>query len=80
VSRGQHPVFRELHFLHARLRSNPLNKAWRCELALRLPVGYRRLWDRTVVLDPDVEVRVVLIRTFERFALLRNWRGSAPLG
>ena len=64
----------ELHILHARMRGNLLNKARRGELALRLPVGYRRLGDGTVVLDPDDEVRAVLIRIFERFALLRNAR------
>ena len=64
----------ELHILHARMRGNLLNKARRGELALRLPVGYRRLGDGTVVLDPDDEVRAALIRIFERFALLRNAR------
>lgn len=64
----------ELHILHARMRGNLLIKARRGELALRLPVGYRRLGDGTVVLDPDDEVRAVLIRIFERFALLRNGR------
>ena len=47
----------ELHILHARMRGNLLNKARRGELALRLPVGYRRLGDGTVVLDPDDGVR-----------------------
>src|SRR5919199_827139 len=64
----------ELHILHARMRGNLLNKARRGELALRLPVGYRRLGDGTVVLDPDDEVRETLALIFERFALLRNGR------
>ena len=64
----------ELHILHARMRGNLLNKARRGELALRLPVGYRRLGDGTVVLDPDEEVRETLALIFERFALLRNAR------
>lgn len=64
----------ELHILHARMRGNLLNKARRGELALRLPVGYRRLGDGTVVLDPDEAVRQVLARIFERFAILRNGR------
>jgi DNA invertase Pin-like site-specific DNA recombinase len=64
----------ELHILHARMRGNLLNKARRGELALRLPVGYRRLGDGTVVLDPDDAVRETLARIFERFALLRNGR------
>ena len=70
----------ELHILHARMRGNLLNKARRGELALRLPVGYRRLGDGTVVQDPDEAVRAALARIFERFAVLRNApRGAAPL-
>jgi DNA invertase Pin-like site-specific DNA recombinase len=64
----------ELHILHARMRGNLLNKARRGELALRLPVGYRRLGDGTVVLDPDDGVRDALARIFERFAVLRSGR------
>ena len=64
----------ELHILHARMRGNLLNKARRGELALRLPVGYRRLGDGTVVLEPDEQVRATLALLFERFALLRNAR------
>jgi DNA invertase Pin-like site-specific DNA recombinase len=64
----------ELHILHARMRGNLLNKARRGELALRLPVGYRRLGDGTVVLDPDDAVRETLAWIFERFAVLRNGR------
>jgi DNA invertase Pin-like site-specific DNA recombinase len=64
----------ELHILHARMRGNLLSKARRGELALRLPVGYRRLGDGTVVLDPDDGVRDALARIFERFAALRNGR------
>jgi hypothetical protein len=56
------------------MRGNLLNKARRGELALRLPIGYRRLGDSTVVLDPDEAVRETLARVFERFALLRNAR------
>ena len=50
----------ELHILRARMRGNLLNKARRGELALRLPVGYRRLGDGTVVLDPEEQVRQTL--------------------
>src|SRR3982751_1784040 len=64
----------ELHLLRARRRAGLLTKARRGALALRLPVGYRRLGDGTVVLDPDEEVRATLARVFERFALLRNGR------
>jgi DNA invertase Pin-like site-specific DNA recombinase len=64
----------ELHILRARMRGNLLNKARRGELALRLPVGYRRLGDGTAALDPDDGVRDALERVFERFAVLRNAR------
>ena len=64
----------ELHILRARMRGNLLNKARRGELALRLPVGYRRLGDGSVVLDPEEEVRQTLTRIVERFAVLRNAR------
>ena len=64
----------ELHILRARMRGNLLNKARRGELALRLPVGYRRLGDGTVVLEPDEQVRATLTLLFERFDLLRNAR------
>src|SRR3954464_2442586 len=64
----------ELHILRARMRGNLLNKARRGELALRLPVGYRRLGDGSVVLDPEEEVRQTLTRIFERFPVLRNAR------
>jgi len=64
----------ELHILRARMRGNLLNKARRGELALRLPVGYRRLGDGTVVLDPEEQVRQTLARILDRFAVLRNAR------
>ena len=64
----------ELHILRARMRGNLLNKARRGELALRLPVGYRRLGDGTVVLDPEEQVRQTITRILERFAVLRNAR------
>src|SRR3954452_443568 len=64
----------ELHILRARMRGSLLNKARRGDLALRLPVGYRRLGDGTGVLDPDEGVRATLARVFERFALLRSGR------
>ncbi len=50
----------ELHILRARMRGGLLNKARRGALALRLPVGYRRLRDGSVVLDPDEQVRTTL--------------------
>jgi DNA invertase Pin-like site-specific DNA recombinase len=64
----------ELHILHARMRSGLLNKARRGALALRLPVGYRRVHDGTVVLDPDEQVRTTLQTLFTQFAQLKNAR------
>jgi DNA invertase Pin-like site-specific DNA recombinase len=64
----------ELHILHARMRGNLLNKARRGELALRLPVGYRRLPDETVVLDPDEQVQAALNTVFNQFAVLQSAR------
>ena len=56
------------------MRGDLLNKARRGELVLRLPVGYRRRPDGTVVLDPDEAVRLAVAAVFERFAVLRNAR------
>lgn len=64
----------ELHILCARMRGGLLNKARRGELALRLPVGYRRLPDSTVVLDPDEAVRSVLATIFAQFLELGSAR------
>jgi DNA invertase Pin-like site-specific DNA recombinase len=57
----------ELHILRARMRGGLLNKARRGALALRLPVGFRRLDDGTVVQDPDEQVRAAIHMLFERF-------------
>jgi DNA invertase Pin-like site-specific DNA recombinase len=64
----------ELHILRGRMRGNLLNKARRGELALRLPVGFRRRPDEVVVQDPDDAVRLAIGTVFERFAVLRNAR------
>lgn len=64
----------ELHILQARMRAGLLNKARRGALELRLPVGYRRLHDGTVVLDPDEQVQWTLRTLFDRFAHLKNAR------
>ncbi len=64
----------ELHILRARMRGGLLNKARRGELALRLPVGYRRLPDGTVVLEPDEAVRGVLATIFAQFPQLGSAR------
>jgi Recombinase len=64
----------ELHILYNRMRGNLLSKARRGELALRLPVGYRRLQDGQVTLDPDEQVRRTLELLFAQFAILRSAR------
>jgi DNA invertase Pin-like site-specific DNA recombinase len=65
----------ELHIIRARMRGGLLNKARRGALAQRLPVGYRRLTDGSVVQDPDEQVRTILQTLFEQFALLQTARG-----
>lgn len=64
----------ESHILRARMRGNLLNKARRGELTLRLPVGYRRLHDGSVELEPDEQVRQTLHMLFEQFHILKNAR------
>lgn len=64
----------ELHILQARMHSSLLNKARRGELAVCLPVGFRRRPDGRVVQDPDEAVRLAITTLFERFATLRNAR------
>ena len=64
----------ELHILRARMRGGLLNKARRGELALHLPVGFRRLADGTVVQDPDDQVRATLQTIFAQFDLLKSAR------
>lgn len=64
----------ELHILRARMRGGLLNKARRGALAVRLPVGFRRLGDGTVVQDPDEQVRTTLETLFTQFAILRSAR------
>ena len=64
----------ELHILRARMRGGLLNKARRGALALRLPVGYRRLADGSVVQDPDEQVQTTLQTIFAQFALLKAAR------
>lgn len=65
----------ELHILQARMHGALLNKAQRGELAVALPVGYRRRADGMVVQDPDDAVRLVMEIVFDRFATLGNARG-----
>ncbi len=64
----------ELHVMHARMRGGLLNKARRGELVLRLPVGYRRQQDGSVVVDPDEQVHTTLDIVFEKFSRLGTAR------
>src|SRR5215208_7380073 len=64
----------ELHILQARMRGALLSKARRGELAVTLPVGYRRRPDGAVVQDPDEAVRLAVAAVFERFGALGNAR------
>lgn len=65
----------ELQILHTRMQGALKNKASRGELALRLPVGYCRLHDSSVVLDPDERVRWTIQTLFEQFVQLKSARG-----
>src|SRR3954454_5015304 len=64
----------ELHVLQARMHGALTRKAERGELAVALPVGYRRRPDGAVVQDPDDAVRLAISTVFERFAALGNAR------
>lgn len=64
----------ELHILHARMQGALRSKAERGELAVALPVGYRRRPDSVVMQDPDDAVRLAITTVFERFAALGNAR------
>src|SRR3954465_5554447 len=64
----------ELHILQARMRGSLLNKARRGELAVAVPVGYRRRAGGGVVQDPDEAVRLAVATAFERFGVLGNAR------
>src|SRR5690349_2529501 len=58
----------ELHVLRARTHGALMSKAERGELAVALPVGYRRQPDGAVMQDPDDAVRLAVNTVFERFA------------
>ena len=64
----------ELHVFQARMHGALISKAQRGELAVALPVSYRRRPDGTVVQDPDDAVRLAVAMVFERFAALGNAR------
>jgi DNA invertase Pin-like site-specific DNA recombinase len=57
----------ELHILKARMRGGQLNKARRGELEMGPPVGLVYRSDRTIGLDPDVQVQNAIRLVFETF-------------
>jgi DNA invertase Pin-like site-specific DNA recombinase len=60
----------ELHLLRQRMDAGRLNQVKRGVYRQRLPTGYLRLPDGTVVKDPDDQVRHVLELMFAKFAEL----------
>lgn len=62
----------ELHTLRGRLNAGIENLARRGELVQKLPVGYVRLDDGTVVKDPDLQVQESIALVFKTFLELRT--------
>lgn len=60
----------ELHLLRQRLDAGRLSQVKRDVYQQRLPTGYLRLMDGTVVKDPDDQVRHVLELMFAQFEML----------
>lgn len=56
--------------MRSQLCAAQLNKAKRGELNLRLPLGYQRLEDDSVVFDPDIRVQEVIRLVFSQFERL----------
>jgi DNA invertase Pin-like site-specific DNA recombinase len=60
----------ELHMLRQRLDAGRMNQVQRGVYRQRLPTGYLRLPDGTVVKDPDEQVRQVITLVFAKFSEL----------
>jgi DNA invertase Pin-like site-specific DNA recombinase len=60
----------ELHLLHQRLHAGRMSQVKRGVYRQRLPTGYLRLPDGTVVKDPDDQVRHVIDLVFAKFTEL----------
>lgn len=60
----------ELHMLRQRLDAGRMSQVQRGVYRQRLPTGYLRLPDGTVVKDPDEQVRQVITLVFEKFSEL----------
>jgi DNA invertase Pin-like site-specific DNA recombinase len=57
----------ELHLMRNRLQRGRVHKAQRGELFIAAPIGYVRLPDGRVELDPDEQARAVVRWVFEKF-------------
>jgi DNA invertase Pin-like site-specific DNA recombinase len=57
----------ELHMLHQRMDAGRLSKVMRGEYVQHLPTGLVRLPDKSVIKDPDVQVRQVIELVFAKF-------------
>lgn len=62
------------HIMRQQMQAARLNKAKRGELALRLPVGYDRLPNGTVIMTPDQQVQTAIQRIFHLFARQHSCR------
>lgn len=57
----------ELHMIRARLRGGTLNKAKRGELKVPLPIGFVYNEKQEIVLDPDEQIRNLILQLFHCF-------------
>ena len=69
----------ELHTMRMRLDRGKLNKAQRGELFHNVPMGYIRLPNGAVDLDPDEQARDVIRLVFEKFAELASLYGMRSI-
>jgi hypothetical protein len=57
----------ELHVLRQRMYQGKLNKARRGELFISAPIGYVKVADGTLAIDPDEQVQAVVRLIFDQF-------------
>lgn len=62
------------HIMRQQMQAARLNKAKRGELALRLPIGFDRLPNGDVILNPDRQVQSAIRRVFRLFTRFRSCR------
>lgn len=60
----------ELHVIKARLRGGTLNKAKRGELKVPLPIGFVYNSKQEIILDPDEQIRTLILQLFRCFERL----------